>query len=860
LEYLSHPFSESSFVGTGENHLLWGGRHVMLLNNIPWFQFLRHFKPDPLASQPLYSSSLPFTIAKTGLEMAPEYQQKLLSKLLPPVHPNNRDNDVSAAVSLVSMMNLDRFEGEGVKKLIELTDPSIYFTKDKFIEFALPFISNNVATNEGTHQFLEWVMKENQMEILKPLFQLKIPTARVICSKLLEYLASGGKGSELQSFLDAGLDKSLLSGARGGNLLTRALAAKPQRRSLIVPTEQSSKDADIVWILLEHHADVNPPESELSQQLWFNDEPPLHTAARLGLVDITQQLLKDGAQPHRRWKERTALSESGSSNQAEMTRLLVEAGVDPNNEQIGDLSLKAWARLNGFKALCKALQEDSHEGSHLSITNTIEDSHLTITNILETANQGIQRFKRYVESRENAGTKKLFVEALYRSLESGTHRPAAIVLLDYGVDANIKLFRQQKKVQHPLALAVEQGDEHMIMLLLHHGAEVSSPGVLESTIGDPSKIRMLQIFLSRKPDLDVTGQAGLKAAICWGDLASMLLLVNYGVDIQQPTSEGFSPLHLACDLGQEKLVQELVRRGANINAPPTKLHGLTVLHCATSASNVKMVKHLIDNAEDVVNFSSGFDGYTLLEVCSQRFKSTSGDGDWEWTKERMEIFKILLHSGAPINGSTVRRVFDWNSTFTEFIMAESDDELISLAIEAGADINSEGSGDGARSPIQAAAEVGNLKLVKKLVHKGAAVNSPAASVNGRTALQAACSAQLASYQLVKFLLDSGAEVNAEAGIQGGLTALQGAAIHGHIKIVLLLIDNHADINAPPAAIDGRTALEGAAEHGRLDMVQVIINAILLSGERWWETDNDAIELARTNGHFDIAELLESQTS
>jgi ankyrin repeat protein len=210
-----------------------------------------------------------------------------------------------------------------------------------------------------------------------------------------------------------------------------------------------------------------------------------------------------------------------------------------------------------------------------------------------------------------------------------------------------------------------------------------------------------------------------------------------------------------------------VRRGANIKAPPTNLDGLTVLHCATRTSNVKMVKHLTENAKNLINFSSSFDGYTLLEICSQENKFIlvrDWDCEWEWTEERTEIFKILLHGGAPINGPTVRIVFDWNSALTELIMAERNEELICLAIEAGADINSKSSEDGAHSPIQAAAEVGNLKLVKELVHKGAAINSPAASINGRTALQAAYSAQLANYQLVKFLLDSGAEVNAEAGI------------------------------------------------------------------------------------------------
>lgn len=186
--------------------------------------------------------------------------------------------------------------------------------------------------------------------------------------------------------------------------------------------------------------------------------------------------------------------------------------------------------------------------------------------------------------------------------------------------------------------------------------------------------------------------------------------------------------------------------------------------------------------------------------------------------------------------------------------------MVQLALNAGADANRCGKGEGARTPIQAAAEVGDLKLVKQLVEKGAEINVRPSANYGRTALQAACSGDNPNLELVQYLLKEKAEVNAAAGIKRGLTALQGAAIRGHIKIALVLLEAGAEVNAEPAEIEGRMALDGAAEHGRLDMVKVLLNLSAnsaISGDTGFD---NAIKLARENGHFAVAKLLEAQSN
>jgi ankyrin repeat protein len=842
-DHLSGPSMASDVFQTINNSRTWGPGHAILLHNIPWFRFQRLLRPNPLASQVLFSASYPLMRTRGAVEMPSDYPQELLSKLLPSTGTDVGMHSLSALESLVTTATPERFEGEGSEKLRELIDPYVKCTAEKFVEFALPFISNNLATEEGTRLFFEWIAKEKLIGLFKPLFHMKNYTARAICFQLLKYIANHGKGSDLQFLLDAGIDKGFLSGPKGGCLLRMALAAKANNTSFVLPSEENAKNVDIVWILLDHYPDVNPVQDR------WTDEPPLHIAARLGLLAIMQRLLQTGSQLENMFEGTTAIQEAVLYGHWDAAYILLQAGAKPDSVKIDGLLLADWACLTGKIALYEMLEQRSDEKLRLSI------SHIIVA-----AKEGLQYLTRYLSSKESNKKRELLEGALYHSLRLEAHKSAVPVLLESGVDPNIKVLRQEENVQHPLTLAVEQGGgyEDMVLLLFHYGADVSSPGVLESIIGEHSSLFYLQIFLSKMPDIEKGGQQAITKAVACNELAPLQLLVSLGVDLNHLDCDGFSHLQKACLLGYPKMVQYLVQSGSDINAPPTRPDNFTALHCAVAAGNVNIVRYLMKNANNAIQQCNSYDGYTLLEVCSQNLQYY---GNWMtiWTEEREEIFKILLTNGANINGPTNRKVFSWNSALTELILKERDEELIRLAINAGADVNCKGSGWDARSPLQAAAEVGNVQLVKELIDRGAVINSPAAVLYGRTALQAACSAKVANYDLVKFLLDNGADVNADAGIEGGVTALQGAAIRGHIKVVLLLLDYHADVNAPCAAIKGRTALEGAAEHGRLDMVQIIMNATLAAGERDILLEDRSAEFARRNSHFVVAELIESQS-
>ncbi|KAK1981564.1 ankyrin repeat-containing domain protein [Colletotrichum cereale] len=126
---------------------------------------------------------------------------------------------------------------------------------------------------------------------------------------------------------------------------------------------------------------------------------------------------------------------------------------------------------------------------------------------------------------------------------------------------------------------------------------------------------------------------------------------------------------------------------------------------------------------------------------------------------------------------------------------------------------------------------------------------------GRTPIQAA--AELGDITLFERLRTLGADINALPNPQGGVTALQVASIKGYFGLVGRLLELHADPNVPGAEIRGRTALEGAAEHGRLDVVQLLLNSGVETYGNGRRQYVRAIEFARQMGHHTAVTLLKS---
>jgi ankyrin repeat protein len=717
----------------------------------------------------------------------------------------------------------ESFDGEIWSKLQLLFHPSNNSPLHELTELASYFLSNNTLNEKRTDEFLEWAIGKRPKELFRSLFAIKTPTVDAFSERILESIARTGKASILQLLIDCGLDVRYLAGIRGGRYLQLSLY---------------HSSVDVAHLLLDNGADVNPPLGESPY-----DYPPLHHATSEGYHEIISRLLEADARVDAKVDNCTALSYAVLDGNVDIVRQLLQAGADVDTGDHDGCETLDWAYL--------------HQPSIYRIISPISrkaKTSLTIHGILSAANRGKQVLSQYLDGHRGKNIRSAQMEletALLYAITEKQSSAVISVLLEFGVDPNTETVNTSYP---PLRRAATNYDINLAERLLNAGARIDSPGVLEAVAYSENGFDTLNFLIEQGADVLAFGGNALRNAISGNNLGGIKLLMSSGVNINDASlcADGYTYLARAARYTEIKTVKYLVDNGAIANAPPSIIAGITALQAGAAAGNLEVVKFLLDIGSDVNAEPSSRYGTTALEASLDSY---------ELKEEHAAIFQLLLDKGADINGPRKqRRSMKWNSALVTLIAKCASSHLIQRALNAGADVNRRGKGEGARTPLQAAAEVGNLELVKQLLEKGAKINARPSANYGRTALQAACSSDNPNLELTRYLLKEGAEVNAAAGIKRGLTGLQGAAIQGHIKIALVLLDAGAEVNAEPAEIEGRMALDGAAEHGRLDMVQLLFNfgaKSEVSGDTGFD---NAIKLARKNGHFAVAKLLEAQST
>jgi ankyrin repeat protein len=118
--------------------------------------------------------------------------------------------------------------------------------------------------------------------------------------------------------------------------------------------------------------------------------------------------------------------------------------------------------------------------------------------------------------------------------------------------------------------AAEHGRRNIILLLLHHGANVN--------LADWQKYTPLHYAILR------------------GHRACVKVLLEAGADVNARTLGNFTPLHLAAKRGRDDTTLLLLDFGAKVNA---KAKSSTPLHEAVKACNSSTVKILLDYGADV---------------------------------------------------------------------------------------------------------------------------------------------------------------------------------------------------------------------------------------------------------------------
>jgi len=151
-------------------------------------------------------------------------------------------------------------------------------------------------------------------------------------------------------------------------------------------------------------------------------------------------------------------------------------------------------------------------------------------------------------------------------------------------------------------------------------------------------------------------------------------------------------------------------------------------------------------------------------------------------------------------------------------------DVVSLLVDAGADVNHHGSSSS--FPLHLAADVGDAKLVSWLLSKGA--EATAALDDGTTALHCACQTSR-GFDVATVLLQHAISLLYRTRTMStgttGVTVLHDAAEFADLTTVRLFLKHEVDIDAKTST--GMTALHIAAKHGRAD----IAADLLLHGAR-----------------------------
>jgi uncharacterized protein len=99
------------------------------------------------------------------------------------------------------------------------------------------------------------------------------------------------------------------------------------------------------------------------------------------------------------------------------------------------------------------------------------------------------------------------------------------------------------------------------------------------------------------------------------------------------SSDGWTPLHLACFFGQPEIAELLIARGADVNARSRNPMQNMPLHTAVAGRNREAVRLLLEHGADVKARQHG--GWTALHGASQ-------NGD-------VEMVRLLVGGGAAID-------------------------------------------------------------------------------------------------------------------------------------------------------------------------------------------------------------------
>ena len=350
-------------------------------------------------------------------------------------------------------------------------------------------------------------------------------------------------------------------------------------------------------------------------------------------------------------------------------------------------------------------------------------------------------------------------------------------------------------------------DPQVAKLLLDKGADPNSPD---------ERGRTLLMIAAQDGWQDVAGEliakgANLNArdktsreltaldyAIGNGRLGLVKLLLDKGANPNSSDESGRTPLMIAAQNGWQDTTEQLIAKGADVNAKDKARHPQTVVDYAVLSGQQNLVKLLLDKGANPPPPDE--EGHTLLMTAAQHGWKT--------------VAQELVAKGADVNAKhTTRR----GQTVLDYAVLSSQPDIVRLLLDKGA--NPPSPDEQGRTLLMLAAQKGWRDVAETLITKGSDVNAKDKTPLGWTVLDYAV--LNARPEVIKLLLDQGASLPAPDEL--GRTLLMNAARNGWKDVVETLISKGADVNAQDKTKLGLTVLACAVLSARADLVELILD-------------------------------------
>jgi ankyrin repeat protein len=456
---------------------------------------------------------------------------------------------------------------------------------------------------------------------------------------------------------------------------------------------------EVARVLLEAGADINIPACGP------NGQTALQAATATGNIEIVELLLANGADVNARSNNniqfpKTALLTAVEMNNVGLVEVLLAAGADVNTPAFGYFGstvLEAAKAQANCTRVVEILQEAGAREAQsandclrrIQLRDAVWKGDLRrVTDLIQI---GIRIDMEIIESENPSLTDKGTI--LHWALHFGYHENVNVELFRLLV-SNIEDVNAQKEnldLEPILHQAIRIRNIQLVEILIEAGADINAkhpqyatPLIMAAYLKD---IDIVLFLLNKEADIDAVVEETPKfsrppgATALQASLASMLgrndgfqtfhLLLHHGAATNIPITapRGSTELVYAVRTGNMKIVQCLLTRGADVNAPPAESYGRTALQAAAELrpANLDLVRLLLENGADVNGPTAKFNGITALQAAA--------------AQGHFQIALLFLEAGADVNASRNH----WQGRALEQAAWNGRLDLVHLLLKAGAD-------------------------------------------------------------------------------------------------------------------------------------------------------------------------------